>query len=228
LGWDFIATDKRQITLTETDPGATKDGKNEEDDGVDDEFTFRLFRTDKPAAKVVLPDDKPLDTTNAGFVVPQRPLSHYVATQPTAEQQSQFEMSALTGDDIISMSKRRWWGMEMPWRVKTVTVLVDRMRGTVTRTERGQDPAHKIRADGSLLKGRKRPGKKKRIKTRIMIKADKAKEAAEKVRLAAEEQQKAEKEAHLVDKKKRLNKLRKMRRKAIELEKKQSVALNAS
>ncbi|CAK7205430.1 hypothetical protein SEUCBS139899_008201 [Sporothrix eucalyptigena] len=105
------------------------------------EFAFRLFSgsgktaaTTKDAdatepgatvaapAPIVLLDDG--DGTEAlgpgGIVNPPRPLSFYLAGEPTAEAMAQYTQSTLTGEDIIKASNARAWGLEVPWRVRTV------------------------------------------------------------------------------------------------------------
>ncbi|CAK7209170.1 hypothetical protein SCUCBS95973_000360 [Sporothrix curviconia] len=107
------------------------------------EFAFRMFSGSGKAAAatkdanasehagtatsaaltpIVLLDDG--DGTEApgpgGIVNPPRPLSFYLAGEPTAEARAQYAQSTLTGEDVIKAANTRAWGWEVPWRVRTV------------------------------------------------------------------------------------------------------------
>ncbi|CAK7245257.1 MAG: hypothetical protein STHCBS139747_006831 [Sporothrix thermara] len=108
------------------------------------EFAFRMFsRSGKTAAvteavaaaepgaaaaaaastPIVLLDDG--DGTDAlgpgGIVNPPRPLSFYLAGEPTPEALAQYEQITVTGEDVIKAAHgTRAWGWEVPWRVRTV------------------------------------------------------------------------------------------------------------
>jgi len=191
-----------QRPSTDADAGATPDAE---------EFEFRLFKSDKPLAKIVIADDRPRRPGEGGFVVPSRPLSHYLAPPVTLARKSQFAAAALSGDDVIAMSKRRWWGMEMAWRVTHITLPV---RRRATGTAEAEPP------EGAESARRKRPGKKKRLAARTKHRGEEtAKEVAWK-NAAAKETEKASKEERLQQKKKRLNREKKIKRRAKEREKK--------
>lgn len=177
---------------------------NGKDEAADDGYEFNLFSTSGPAAKVILEDTEP---QGDGGLVRPRPLSFYLAGDISAKEQQQYEYAAVSAEDIVAWSKQRSWGMELPWKVREIKVTRKAKPGnaSVQILQEVQDD------DGSAAK--KRPGKKQRIlkRQRTRSKEEKAAEAAK---------QKLEKEEHLKDKKKRLNRIKKLRKRAKEKEKK--------
>lgn len=187
----------------------------------EEEFEFRLFSTaSKTAApvKVMLTesDDEDADLGDGAFVVPTRPTSHYLACEATSEQLEEYRQTALAGNDILLGARKRAWGLERPWRIvrisadgKLIVAPPPKASSKVTQT------TATIRASGAGLADekvkRKRPGKKRRIASRIKAKADKEKREQE-------ESQRLTKEEHLKEKKKRLNREKKLKRRAKERE----------
>ncbi|EFY97270.1 DUF2011 domain protein [Metarhizium robertsii] len=182
---------------------ATKegDGKQKVQENSDEdlgEFDFRLFGTAGAPAKVVLEDDTgPL---GEGALVHRRPPSYYLVRNVSDSKRREYLAAAVTGEEVVERSHWPAWGMELPWKVTRVTIVRrakaednEKMEGVVT----GQENA----------KTRKRPGKKRRIATRMKIKAkrEKADTAAKKA---------LDKEEYLKEKKKRLNRLKKIRKRA--------------
>jgi len=165
-------------------------------DPVVDEFEFRLFSTSGPGQKVVLAEE------DDGPAIRSRPISFYLKGKLSPEERERFQLAAVSADDVLADARRRAWGLEVPWRVTRIVLPPGR-----------NNP--KIRDGGALegSKGRKRPGKKRRIAIRI-------KEKAKKEATAAVEQQKLTKEEHLREKKKRLNREKKLKRRQKEREKK--------
>lgn len=198
---------------------AGADEEEQHEDKAEEEFEFRLFSTSSKAAapvKVVLAasDDEDADLGEGAFTVPERPSSYYFAGEPTPEQLQMFRQSAMAGDDIVLGARKRAWGLERPWRIIRIggpakSVKQPAVQGSVVRATTATSI---VTAEGDHQK-RKRPGKKRRIATRIKAKAEKEKrEAAEK--------QKMTKEEHLKEKKKRLNREKKLKRRAKEREQK--------
>ncbi|KAH0522277.1 hypothetical protein TsFJ059_006150 [Trichoderma semiorbis] len=182
---------------SESEPNTPADesASNQDAEAEDEAYTFRLFSTAGPAPKVVLENH---DRVVEGKLARGRPLSYYLVTDLPPEKKHQYEMAAVSGEDIIARSKIREWGLELPWRVTNIKV---------TRKARPGEGVNLTRVDDEQQAKRKRLGKKGRI---AMRKKARAKEQAE----AAAKQKMADKEEQVKEKKKRLNKLKKARRKA--------------
>lgn len=177
------------------DEGA--DGNSDaQQDPVVDEYEFRLFSTSGPGQKVVLAteDDAP--------AIRSRPISFYLRGELSPEERERFQVAAVSADEVLVEARRRAWGLEVPWRATRIVLPMGRK-------------SQLVRDVGVLegSKGRKRPGKKRRIAIRTKEKA--RKEASE-----AAEKQKMTKEEHLREKKKRLNREKKLKRRQKDREKK--------
>ncbi|KAK4177608.1 hypothetical protein QBC36DRAFT_326711 [Triangularia setosa] len=167
----------------------------------EEEFTFRLFSS-APTQKVVLaPKEDEIIASTEDIPFKERPLSYYIQKPLTPEEQEQIRHSALSGQDILALSKQRAWGLEVPWRVARIEI--------VASTKKPAQPT----AGGKTIeegdKKKKRPGKKTRIKFRINERKHKE-----------EESKKLTKEEHLKEKKKRLNREKKLKRRQKEKAKK--------
>ncbi|KAL7925359.1 hypothetical protein ACQKWADRAFT_283794 [Trichoderma austrokoningii] len=186
-----LSSDEDSEPRTQAEGSPAKEG-GEDDDEV---YAFRLFSAAGPAPQVVL------ENTNRvveGKIIRGRPLSYYLATDLSPEKRQQYEMAAVSGEDVIERSKGRAWGLELPWRVQTIKV---------TRKAGRRDRESMAHVEDDQPAKRKRPGKKRRTAMRIKARAEA--QAAE-----AAKQKMAEKEEHVKDKKKRLNRLKKLRRRA--------------
>lgn len=185
----------------------------DEDDKQEEEFEFRLFSTSSKTAtpaKVILAasDDEDAPQGEGRFAVAARPTSYYVASNPTPEQLERYHLAAVAGEDIILGARKRAWGLERPWRVIRLTVSKKSLAVLQVTTGRSGEGDEEQKAAK-----KKRPGKKRRIASRIKAKAEKEKREAE-------EKHKMSKEEHLKEKKKRLNREKKLKRRAKEREKK--------
>lgn len=196
---DELSSDEESEPKTPAEGFPAKEG-GEDDDEV---YAFRLFSAAGPAPQVVL------ENTNRvveGKMLRGRPLSYYLVTDLSPEKKQQYEMAAVSGEDVIERSKVRAWGLELPWRVQTIKAT----RKTISKRGGGGGgggaEAVALVEDDQPAK-RKRPGKKRRTAMRIKARAmAQAEEVAK--------QKMAEKEENLKDKKKRLNRLKKLRRRA--------------
>lgn len=200
---------------------AAADQEDKPEEEEEEEFEFRLFSTSSKTAapvKVILTasDDEDADLGDGAFTVPERPSSYYFAGEPTPDQLQMYRQSALAGEEILLGARKRAWGLERPWRIIRIGGGPAKSVRAPPHSAKGSSGAiAKVTAiapneDGEKLK-RKRPGKKRRIGSRIKTKAEKEKrEAAEK--------QKMTKEEHLKEKKKRLNREKKLKRRAKERE----------
>ncbi|OTB19021.1 hypothetical protein K445DRAFT_314878 [Daldinia sp. EC12] len=192
-----------------------RDGENPEKP-QEEAFTFRLFRDEEPSRKVVLePQNAGAERDgNGAFVVAKRPISYYLAGEPSPEAANKFRAAAVSANYLFQDAKARRWGLEKPWKVTTITITTNKKTTTP-----GSSVSENITA--CVEKKKKRPGKKRRIILRTREKVKKEREEAAKRQLV-------EKEEHLKDKKKRLNRQKKLKRRAKEKEKKQGMKADAA
>jgi len=91
-----------------------------------------------------------------GFVVQDRDPKYYFAERAVGEQKWRFENAALSGEEILDLSRRRAWGLEVPWRVRVLKT-----------TEKSKDASGNGDQIVAIEVGdeskRKRPGKKRRV-----------------------------------------------------------------
>lgn len=209
------ASEETTVEVAET-TAHPQDGPLVDQEEHEEEFEFRLFSSSKDAiSKVFLPDSDDEAEREGAFVKPLRPISHYFAGEPTAEQRERYRLAAVTYEDILREAKKRAWGLEVPWRVTEI-----KLKPKIAKTPRSSTvcsgatttttPTTTTAVPGEdISEKRKRPGKKRRIAMRIKAKAAKEKE-----------EQKLTKEEHLKEKKKRLNREKKLKRRQKEKEKK--------
>lgn len=185
---------------SESEPGTPVDDDStpiDEAGEVEDEgYAFRLFSTAGPAPKVVLED---YDKVVEGKLLRGRPLSYYFATEVSPQKKREYEVAAVSGEDVLARSKVRHWGLELPWKVTSIKI---------TRKARPGEVASHARSESEQQQaGRKRPGKKSRIAMRKKARAQAQAEEEAKKKMASKEEQ-------IKEKKKRLNRLKKLRRRA--------------
>jgi hypothetical protein len=186
---------------SESEPGTPVDDSTPDDDDDDGEaedeegYAFRLFSTAGPAPKVVLED---YDKVVEGKLLRGPPLSYYLATDVSPEKRHEYEVAAVSGEDVLARSKVRHWGLEMPWKVTSIKV---------TRKARPGEVANRAQVESEQQARRKRPGKKSRIAMRKKARAQAQAEEEAKKKMADKEEQ-------IKEKKKRLNRLKKLRRRA--------------
>ncbi|PTB62882.1 hypothetical protein BBK36DRAFT_1183802 [Trichoderma citrinoviride] len=167
-------------------------GEEAEDEG----YAFRLFSTAGPAPKVVLED---YDKVVEGKILRGPPLSYYLATDVSPEKKREYEVAAVSGEDVLARSKVRHWGLELPWKVTSIK--------TTRKARPGEAVNHDAQMEGEQQARRKRPGKKSRIAMRKKARAQAQAEEEAKKKMADKEEQ-------IKEKKKRLNRLKKLRRRA--------------
>jgi hypothetical protein len=189
--------DEELSSDAESEPNTPVEGSpaNKGGEAEDEVYAFRLFSTAGPAPKIVLENP---DRVEEGKLLRGRPLSYYLVTDLSPEKKQQYEMAAVSGEDVLERSKVREWGLELPWRVQTIKV---------TRKAGPRERKIIVNAEDEQQTKRKRPGKKSRVATRIKARAKAQAEEAAKQKMADKEEQ-------LKDKKKRLNRLRKLNRRA--------------
>lgn len=184
------------------------EGKNgNESEGDDDlgEYEFRLFSTAGAPSKVTLEDDA--TPQGDGSLVHKRPLSFYMVSNTPSGIKQQYQAAAVSGEDVLRQSERRAWGLELPWKVKTI-------RMTIASKGSGDSKTAIAKHGGPAMAQRKRLGKKRRIAVRTREKVKKEREEAATKKAV-------DKEEHIKEKKKRLNRLKKLRKRAKNKEAKQ-------
>jgi hypothetical protein len=139
-----------------------KEGEREEQhEEKEHEFEFRLFSGQGNTGKKIVLRDEEEDIGDGAFLVGQRELGYFIVGKAEGERKRGFEVAALTGEDVLSLSKRRAWGLEVPWRVRVLRVPAKRKGDTA---DGGQKENVEVGIEEGHEEGkRKRPGKKRRI-----------------------------------------------------------------
>ncbi|KAF1811062.1 hypothetical protein P152DRAFT_459944 [Eremomyces bilateralis CBS 781.70] len=162
-----------------------------------DEFEFRLFAPQKPketssglqssgpsASKIRIASPEPL--AGDGAILTARDQSHYFTSPPTPQRKAELRSAAVTGDVVREWAQERWPGSELSWRVEKLVV----GKGTLKRMARseahgawdisqvapdaikgGKGESTEVPPASDFTPYHKRPGKKKRIKIRMRIRA---------------------------------------------------------
>jgi hypothetical protein len=191
------------VPLEPEDVAQDIDGRAVEEEALE----FRLFahqRSKSPRPTKIRLNSPDTSNKAPGFVVPERPRSFYFQDSWSADEQHQFDATAVSGSDIIERSKTFWHGFALPWRVTTIQS--DKPAPSLPSTK---NPTF-----------RKRPGKKSRITRRIVLAA--AEGEAERRRREQEA-----KEVAVRDKKTRINNIKKMRRREKKRQEKAAAGVNA-
>lgn len=200
-----------QVVLDDANQTLADDGATEKPE--EEIFTFRLFRDEEPLRKVVLKLRENEKDGEGAFVVPSRPTSYFLAEE-LSSRAKEFQVAAVSANYLLEDATKRRWGLEKPWRVKTISIKTSKRNGTPTRSD------SRTTTTETGKQKRKRPGKKRRIILRV-------REKAKKEQLEAMRQQLVEREQHIKDKKQRLNRQKKLKRRAKEREKKQGTTDDA-
>ncbi|PHH79858.1 hypothetical protein CDD80_3591 [Ophiocordyceps camponoti-rufipedis] len=193
--------DERPISAASSAGAAIASCARDQEDEVLGEFEFRLFSTAGSVPKITLNVDDRID--GEGNIVAKRPQSYYLATNIPEQLRREYEMACVSGDDVVARSRCRSWGLELPWKVTTITTV----KKSILEDETTKDSV----ANTQTAK-KKRPGKKTRIAQRKRERA-----ARDREQLAAK--QEMDKSEHLQNKKMRLNRTKKLRRRAKDKEK---------
>ncbi|PQE22166.1 dolichyl pyrophosphate phosphatase protein [Rutstroemia sp. NJR-2017a WRK4] len=191
---DDTTADKGNDT-TELDPRAHSNGHGDEDE-EEQEFDFRLFST-ATDTKIILKEE---EIGDGGFTIRNRNRSYYFTGIIGDERRAQFASAAISGEDVLRGKDTRYWGLEVPWRVKVLRV---GHGGQKTVGNHGLRDA----ANGNPEEKKKKPGKKRRIILRERMKKKQAREEAK--RREKESKEEAERE-----KRTRRNREKKVKRKA--------------
>jgi hypothetical protein len=180
---------------TELDPRAQSTGHEDEEE---QEFDFRLFST-ATDTKIILKEE---EIGEGDFTIRNRNRSYYFTGAIGDERKAQFASAAISGEDVLKGKDTRYWGLEVPWRVKVLRVV----HGGQKTVEN-----HRLRdaANGNPEEKKKKPGKKRRIILRERMKKKQAREEAKKKEKESKEEAEREKRT-------RRNREKKVKRKAKE------------
>lgn len=191
---------------TELDPRSQSNGQEEEEE---QEFDFRLFST-ATGNKIVLKEE---EIGDGGFTIRNRNKSYYFTGPIEDEKKAQFASVSISGEDVLKGKSTRYWGLEVPWRVKVLRV---GHGGQKTVGNHGLGDV----ANGNPEEKKKKPGKKRRILLRERRRKKEAREEAKK-------REKDSKEEAEREKRTRRNREKKVKRKAKEKAMKGAVVDNA-
>ncbi|RKF63754.1 hypothetical protein OnM2_023064 [Erysiphe neolycopersici] len=199
---------------------------------LDKEYNFYLFRNSGESSpqKIILEQDQNLfresglDHKYGGFLVPQRNRGYYFTSLVSSKYKEQLVLSAVDGETVKHWSRKRAWGLEVPWRVQVLRspnnthkgVTKDIPKACLNTMESSIDSKISMSSEVSKIQSqvqekhtlgkRKKPSKKDRISMRKKRRAALATEE-QRVRLKELKEQ-AEKE-----KKIRRNREKKIKRK---------------
>lgn len=201
-----------------------EDEAQADDDQTAAAYEFRLFSTNPaaPAQKIVLAEEDNGDGEGGGgggFVRRQRDKTYYFARRAEGERKAQFEFAAVSGETVLAWREKRAWGLEVPWRVRTIRVLPPAKKAKATSNGQSipatdeQDAVVGEEVTVPEKKKKKKVGKKRRIMLREKARKREVAEAAR--RKAAELKEETEKE-----KRTRRNREKKVKRKLKEKAKK--------
>lgn len=178
-------------------------GKPADDAAKKEENAFSVQQAKAPNIQLIsLAEDEPMPDPASLLPPPERPLSYYIANPATAAEKARYASAAMTGEDIIQLSKTPWPGMSYNWRIISTT---SSMSPALTTASIGSSSTSSADPEQASKHKRTRLGKKSRIKLRMKLQTKVAKQKEK------EEQDKA-KEAHLRDKKTRMNRAKQLRK----------------
>jgi len=144
-----------------------------------EQLEFQLFAASTPSAAVVnkirLRSPTPA-SAEGGFINPKRNSEYYFAYPPGPEEKRNFEVAAISGQDVLVRAQQRLPGGQYSQKVLHLPV------SSLTRTARIQAAAlwPRLVSDSAAPKRRTRPGKKYRIRIRAKLAAAKTKQEAKK------------------------------------------------
>jgi hypothetical protein len=184
--------------------------ENQEDE--DEELEFQLFAPTKSTTDTSAPAQVAQkirirspseELREPGIIGPGRPLSYYHTGELDTTRAREYEVTAVTGADVLAMSKLPCTGCAYPWKV--VTIPSSQAKAALAAAAAQNPVAEAFLPD--VPKKRTRLGKKDRIKKRQKLAAQKAKKEEE-------GKSKEEKERLEREKKARRNREKKFKKRA--------------
>jgi hypothetical protein len=189
-------------------PVETIDNQDEEDE----ELEFQLFAPTKsttdtsapaPAAQKIRIRSPSEEIREPGIIGPGRPLSYYHTGELDPTRVKEYEIAAVSGADVLAMSKLPCTGCAYPWKV--VNIPSSQAKAALTAAAAQNSASEAFLPD--VPKKRTRLGKKDRIKKRQKMAKLKAKKEEE-------GKSKEEKERLEREKKARRNREKKFKKRA--------------
>ncbi|KAF7941147.1 hypothetical protein BELL_0269g00100 [Botrytis elliptica] len=169
----------------------------DDDQDQAEEFDFRLFSNVKEG-KIVLKEE----AVDKGIFVRERDKSYYFTGPIEGQRKEEYAIAAISGEDVLEGREKRYWGLEVPWRVRVVKI------GVGGQKKLGSNGLFGARNSSSGEKKRK-IGKKMRILMRERRRTIEAQEQA--MTREKESKEEADKERRA-----RKNREKKVKRKAKE------------
>ncbi|KIV99948.1 uncharacterized protein PV09_08465 [Verruconis gallopava] len=210
--------DRVPVTYEYTDIAQPREDTKSEDGGQKEveELEFRLFasttESQMPVIRIRL--HSPACKEESANLARGRPKSYYFKGQPSVKEQAQLNSVALSGEQVIEMSKMPCPGLNLPCRViKLQTLSTSHATDALSKDTDGIKTWQGEISTVFDKKRRKRPGKKSRVAVRKKLQKE-----AERVRLARI----AEIDKELAErmKKSKKNRDKKLRQRAKEKERK--------
>ncbi len=155
----------------------------------------------------------------------ERDRRFYIAEPAAGERKQRFAVAALSGEEVLDLARRRAWGLEVPWRVKAIRVT----SVPKSKADASSDPHLALKTGSSLQsgqgevmisvdpgeKGKRKPGKKRRIILRERQRKVVQREEAKKMERESREEAEREKRTRR-NREKKVK--RKMKEKALKAE----------
>ena len=184
----------------------------------DDEVAFRLFAVSQPSKskdeleqpqKIRLKSPS-LEDSNQGFIQAKRDPSYYFQDALSQAEKENIKSSALTGQQVVELSKSFRPGSTYNWKVLHLP-----LSNLDKALQKAQSSVFRKLMDGSSgSQKRKRPGKKTRIKVRVLQQARRKRDLDGKAAAEAKEAVDKEKRTQRNREKKVKKKLREKAKKA--------------
>lgn len=201
-----------QFELVDNIPHPVETVENQE--GEDEELEFQLFAPTKSttdasstpapvAQKIRIRSPSAEEAREPGIIGDGRPLSYYHTGQLSSVRAKEYEIAAVSGADVLAMSKLPCTGCAYPWKVVTIPSSQDKAALAAAAAQNATAEAFLP----NVPKKRTRLGKKDRIKKRQKLAALKAKKEEE-------SRSKEEKERLEREKKARRNREKKFKKRA--------------
>lgn len=172
--------------------------EGEQDQDEEQEFDFRLFSNDK-SGKIVLKEEV---ADEGVFIVKERNKSYYFTGPIDGKRKEEYAIAALSGEDVFKGRQQRYWGFEVPWRVRLLKVGFD-----------GQKMVGDNRLGISNVSEGKKKKRKPNKRRRILLRERRRQHEAQEEAITREKEGKEEAEK---EKRARKNREKKVKRKAKE------------
>ncbi|KAJ8068756.1 hypothetical protein OCU04_002452 [Sclerotinia nivalis] len=161
----------------------------DDDQDHEEEFDFRLFSNDKEG-KVILKEEI---ADEGVFIVKERNKSYYFTGPNEGKRKEEYAILAVSGENVLRGRDQRYWGWEVPWRVKVMKVGIDgqKMVGNnglgISNNSNGAKRRKLGKKMRIIVRERRR---KSQAQEEVMTKEKESKEEAERERRARKNREK--------------------------------------